>query len=178
MCVCPQERGRSLCVVVVVAVVCVGARRSIVFLLVAALPLAWRLLLDSRDGSLLIDPCSRPSVKGAQRLSPGLTLTRPSHSSPSASARFQDPPSQRNPFLLIFFFFFANSKRQILNGIARQRLCLPRAALNHILVCSSARRCVRVSVHGSPRGRRRGRKGPGEDESDGERRATNVPGST
>lgn len=74
------------------------------FLLVAALPLAWRLLLDSRDGSLLIDPCSRPSVKGAQRLSPGLALTRASHSSPSASARFQDPPSQRNPFLLIAYF--------------------------------------------------------------------------
>lgn len=81
-------------------------------------------------------------------------------------------------FFSFFLFFFANSKLQILNGIARQRLCLPRAALNHILVCSSARRCVRVSVHGSPRGRRRrGRKGPGEDESDGERRATNVPGS-
>lgn len=162
--------------VLLIVVVCVGARRSIVFLLVVALRLAWRLLLDSRDGSLLIDPCSRPSVKGTQRLSPGLTLTQP-----SASARFQDPPSQRNPFLLIasfFFFFFANSKLQILNGIARQRLCLPRAALNHILVYSSARRCVRVSVHGSPRGRRRGRKGPGEDESHGERRATNVPGGT
>lgn len=87
--------------VLLIVVVCVGARRSIVFLLVVALRLAWRLLLDSRDGSLLIDPCSRPSVKGAQRLSPGLTLTQP-----SASARFQDPPSQRNPFLLIASFFF------------------------------------------------------------------------